>query len=124
VKEIVQAIDPITLPFFLEFGSVLFFASAFPNHRKATVHQLPTLAPESLTVARKVFTRDDALRDFRTLKASNSQQFLAERWGVHEGTASKWLGSWAESGAIERHRVGKANRVAAIPQRRALPAPR
>ena len=36
-KEIVAAFDPILLPLFLEFGSIVFFAVAFPHKRKTSV---------------------------------------------------------------------------------------
>lgn len=126
VRQLIEALDAPSLPLYLEIGSIIFFGAAFP-HRRATVTQAITVSDNSTqlpALPRKVFSRHEALTDFRTMKASNSQQFLAERWGVHEGTASKWLGGWEADGAIERRRVGKANQLAVIPQRKALPAPR
>jgi hypothetical protein len=38
VRAIVQALDPLVLPLFLEFGSILFFAAAFPQSRIAEPH--------------------------------------------------------------------------------------
>ena len=114
-REIVGALDPVAMPLFLELGSVLFFAGAFPTRRRAivTVSQpASTLAEETVS---KVFTRADALADLRTLKASSSQQFLADRWGVSEGTVSKWMSTWHAGGAIDRNRAGKHVRVIALP---------
>lgn len=126
VKEIVQAFDPVTLPLFLELGSVLFFAGAFPHRKRAIVHTPITVSdnlPQLPSEIRKSFTRHEALADFRALKTTGSQKFLSDRWSVSEGCVSKWLGSWEADGAIERTRHGKSNRLAAIPQCRALPAP-
>jgi transposase len=78
---------------------------------------------ETENVAPCVYTRDAALADFRKLKEAGAQKVLAARWQVSEGTVSKWFGAWETDGAIERTRHGKANKLAAIPQRRALPAP-
>jgi hypothetical protein len=71
---------------------------------------------------KKVFTRNEALNDFSVLKASGSQKFLAERYGVSEAT--KWLSHWAESGAINRPRTGKTKRtVLALPSPKAKARP-
>ena len=126
VREIVQAFDPVTLPLFLEFGSVLFFAGAFPHRRAATVHKAETVSdrlPDLPSETRKSLSQREALSDFRSLKQTGSQKFLADRWQVSEGCVSKWLSAWEVSGNAERRRVGKSNQLAAIPQRRALPAP-
>lgn len=126
VRQLIEALDAPSLPLYLELGSISFFGAAFPR-RRATVTQAITVSGNSTqlpALPRKVFSRHEALADFRTMKASNSQQFLAERWGVHEGTASKWLGGWEADGAIERTRHGKANRLQAVPQRKLLTAPR
>ena len=114
-RAVVAAIDPLVLPLFLELGSILFFAVAFPSKRVATV-TLSQVLPE---VAAKVFTKDSALADFRSLKASNSQSFLADRWQVSEGTVSKWMKDWQATGTVHRKRDGRA-KVAAL----ALPVPR
>ena len=121
-RKIVAAVDPIVLPLFLEVGSILFFAAAFPHRKVATV----TVSPHTLTVAKEIvsqpFTKADALADLQTLKASGSQQFLALRWGVSEPTVSKWMSTWQATGTIDRNRQGKNVRVLAIapPQRKRL----
>jgi hypothetical protein len=113
-KEIVAALDPVALPLFLEAGSVLFFAAGFTRRRPATV----TISSPELTVAEEIvvqpFTRSDALADLQTLRASGSQQFLAQRWGVSEPTVSKWLSTWESAGAIDRSRAGKNVRVISL----------
>jgi hypothetical protein len=124
-RKVVAAVDPIVLPLFLEVGSILFFAAAFPRRKVATV----TVSPHTLTVAEesvsKVFTKAHALADLQTLKASGSQQFLAQRWGVSEPTVSKWMSTWQHDGAIDRNRQGKNVRVLAIapPQRKRVGKP-
>lgn len=104
-KAIVTALDPLVLPLFLEIGSILFFAVAFPRRRVERVAAPVTLAVETpATPARvaKVFSRDDALADFLTLKASGSQSFLAHRWQVSEGHRVK------VDGRLGNQRQGRA----------------
>jgi hypothetical protein len=86
-KALTVAVEPLLLPLFLEFGSICFFAAAFSKRRNSK--QLLTVAPnpeETVTVS---FTRDMALRDFRSLKDAPAQQFLAQRWGVDKSTVSR-----------------------------------
>jgi hypothetical protein len=42
-----------------------------------------------------------------------SQDALAARWGVHKGTAAKWLGDFESRGIISRSVVGRCKMVAA-----------
>jgi DNA-binding transcriptional regulator YdaS (Cro superfamily) len=100
----------VSLPIFLELGSVLFLCAAFGKRRN--LKQSLNLSTESVAIVgeivpasvapaielKKVFTRNEALNDFSVLKASGSQKFLAERYGVSGATVSKWLSHWAESG--------------------------
>ena len=99
VKAIVTAFDPIVLPIFLEFGSIVFFAVAFGKRQR-----LPERTEKPL---RHVHTRDAALTDFRRLKGVGAQKVLAARWAVSEGTVSKWLTSWENAGLVTRNRFGK-----------------
>jgi transposase-like protein len=56
-------------------------------------------------------TRAQALADLKTLREAGSGKMLAERWGVHPATASRWLNEWRDEGAISRQRDGKAVRA-------------
>lgn len=76
-----------SLPFYLEFGSIIFFASAFP-HVKQTERKIEgvvTVSLEPSETATKLYTRDDALEDFRKLDHVGAQHLLADRWGVARG---------------------------------------
>lgn len=124
VAQVVSAVDPIALPLFLELGSVLFFAVAFPkpvrNRQRlpGKPEQFPTAVAESekvSTLSPIAFCRDAALADFRRLRETGAQKVLANRWGVSEGTVSKWLGSWEHDGLIARRRAGKVRPVLALP---------
>lgn len=116
-REIVAALDPIVLPLFLEFGSIVFFAVAFPHRRRAQPAATERNHEEPITVVARVYTQGEALRDFRKLRAVGSQQFLAERYGVDKSTVSRWLQAWETEGHVSRKRAGKERPV------RALPAP-
>lgn len=111
-REIVAALDPIVLPLFLEFGSIVFFAVAFPHRRRVQVTASEGKGEQALTVAACALTQSQALADFRKLRRAGSQQLLASRWGVHEGTVSRWIQSWETSGHVSRNRDGKAKQLA------------
>jgi CBS domain-containing protein len=96
-KAIVAAIDPVTLPLFLELGSVLFFGAAF-GHR-----------PRSNAIERN---RDAIVEQPSVL----NQLELAKVWGVHPSTASRRLRKLEAAGQVRRHRDGRSVL--------ALPAPR
>lgn len=67
----------------------------------------------SRTVASKAAAEADVIRLVARGEALPSQDTLAARWGVHKGTASKWLADFEVRGLISRHRQGRAKRVAA-----------
>lgn len=116
-RQLISALDAPSLPLFLELGSIIFFAAAFPKRRQRK--EASTLAVEATASdasVSKVFSLADARADFRQLKACNSQSFLAERWGVSESTVSRWLGQWQGEGFVHRAREGKRKTLA-------LPAP-
>lgn len=126
-RAIVVALQPAALPIFLEFGAIILLGVAFPHRKRATVYTPATVSDNLLDLPseiRKSFSQGEALSDFRSLKSTGSQKFLADRWRVSEGCVSKWLSAWEVAGDAKRRRVGKSNQLAAVPQRRALPAPR
>jgi hypothetical protein len=82
VRAIVAAVDPLVLPLFLELGSILFIAIAWPHRRTAIAVQLSSHA-------NRTFTRDEALRDLEQLREAGSGRYLAHRWGVDPATASR-----------------------------------
>ncbi len=120
-KAVVGVLDPVVLPLFLELGSLVFFAVAFPRQRKvAETEQLAAgnsesvAAPVTLSAVR-TYTRSEALADFQRMRSAPSQQALAARWQVSEGCVSKWLRAWQLSGAVERQRVGREKAVLLLP---------
>lgn len=65
------------------------------------------------TVASKAAAEADVVRLVARGEPLPSQDTLADRWGVHKGTASKWLADFETRGLISRRREGRAKRVAA-----------
>lgn len=66
----------------------------------------------------RVLSRAEALLDLTRRLASGetvpSQETLADAWGVHPGTASKWLKGWRREGlAPTAQRIGRCNRIKA-----------
>ena len=116
-KAVVGVLDPVVLPLFLELGSLVFFAVAFPRGRKAAAtEQVAGKREEPLTLStHRTYTREEALADFQRMRHAPSQQVLASRWQVSEGCVSKWLRAWQSNGAIDRHRVGREKTVLALP---------
>lgn len=114
-REIVAAFDPLLLPLFLEFGSIVFFAIAFPHRKREQSLTVAANSKETETVAPCVYTRDAALADFRRMRRVGSQQFLADRYGVDKSTVSRWLREWETEGYIARCRKGKQRTVLALP---------
>jgi transposase-like protein len=120
-KEIVAATDPVLLPLFLELGSVLFFASAFPRRKVATVTAPVTVAEEvdrnsqeTLKGCARVWSRDEALQDMLRLKEVGAQRFLAARYGVDKSTISRWMQQWETEGHVHRTRDGQSKAVAML----------
>jgi hypothetical protein len=116
VRATVQAFDPLVLPLFLELGSILFFAAAFP--RAETIAQ--PLQPAIETIAQplqycaRVFTKEEAQQDLKRLRQAGSGRYLAARWGRDPATVSRWLAEWAEDGTIARERWGKSKRALTV----------
>jgi len=123
VRAVVLVLDPIMLPIFLELGSCLLLAHAFPVSRRRRETKAEFTPPDvNVREGSRTLTRDEALADLLSLKSSGSQQLLAERWGVSEGVVSKWTRTWQAEGAIDRTRDGRRNVVAVIPPSRRLTA--
>jgi DNA-binding IclR family transcriptional regulator len=99
-RQIVSAVDPLVLPLFLEIGSILFFAVAFPRRASvASVRKSEESVSASVTVDRH-----------------SNQRELARVWGVHESTVSRRLRAMEVAGQVTRLRDGRC--------KLALPAPR
>jgi hypothetical protein len=81
VQEFVKAIDPVSMPLFLEAGSILFLMTAFAKRRKR-LRQSIDFEPETLetatesvalgTASKKVFSKSDALRNFTAMRSSRA----------------------------------------------------
>jgi hypothetical protein len=61
VRLIVAAIDPLLLPIFLELGSVVFFAAAFPTQRAVQLSATDRNRVETVTVLSDISTCETAL---------------------------------------------------------------
>jgi uncharacterized membrane protein len=119
-----------------EFGSIVAFAFGFghrttrqpsrkPENTRATTMATVEVAPandlEPLPPKpgnrRRVATKAAAEADVIQLVARGepipSQDTLADRWGVHKGTASKWVRDFEARGLIRRQVVGRCKMVAA-----------
>jgi hypothetical protein len=115
VRAIASAVDPWALPVWLELASIVFLSAAFPHRRKKVFTPANGFQLESVENVGKAFTKEQALLDFRTMRSSGSQRFLADRWQVSEGCVSKWLRQWEDGGAIDRQRLGKHKAALALP---------
>lgn len=88
VRDIIAALEPVLLPLFLELGSIVFFASAFPGQGNArnrqqlhqvagdgseTVEGFPTVS--SAAAPAPAHTREQALQDFRAMREVGAQRF-------------------------------------------------
>lgn len=134
-------IEPFLLTLFFEIGSIISLGFAFrrgsatlANHGaaekpaatvKSTVsndngcpppkggHRATVAANNSRTVASKAAAEADVIRLVARGEELPNQDALASRWGVHKGTASKWLADFERRGLVTRARDGRNKRVAA-----------
>jgi hypothetical protein len=115
MRVLVQAVDPLVLPLFLEPGSILFFTATFP---RSTIAQ--PLQPAIETIAQplhhcaRVFTKQEARQNLKRLRQAGSGRYLAARWGRDLATVSRWLAEWAEDGTIAVERRGKTKRALTV----------
>lgn len=116
VREIIDALDAPSLPLYLELGSIIFFASAFPHrrNREAGPKVVPQVAANCVPTP-KTWSQEEALQDFLTMRHVGAQFLLADRWGVPRSTVSRWLKGWQVANLIERTRLGKEKSVLALP---------
>jgi len=99
---IVMALIELTFPL---IGFKLWPAAAPQNDRA----QLPSAnAPlrETFRILSKAEARDDLLGMIARSEPLTHGQALARRWGVREGTASRWLSDFRREGLIERKQSG------------------
>ena len=113
VRAIVQALDPLVLPMFLEFGSMLFFTVAFPTPKRIP-QQFHATELQSSEIVHRIWTKEEAFQDLRRLKEVGSGRFLAARWSVAPSTVSRWLAEWQADGTIERERQGKSKSLTVV----------
>jgi len=120
-KEVVGAIDPLVLPLFLELGSILFFAVAFPTRKVRQELNVAGENEESVEVCQRTWTRAEILADLRRMKQVGAQRFLATRYNVSEGHISKLMKSFELAGHISRQRDGQSKAIAIVaPERKRL----
>jgi hypothetical protein len=134
-KSALILVEPFLWTVFFELGSVVSLGFAFGHRNRATVAKPRIIgATEAATVVpvasndpeplppkggnrRRVATKAAAEADVIQLVARGepipSQDTLADRWGVHKGTASKWVRDFEARGLIRRQDVGRCKMVAA-----------
>ena len=100
VRAIVQALDPLVLPLFLELGSILFFSVAFPAQRRTIAQPLQPAIVSNLKDCARTFTKEEAQQDLKRLREAGSGRYLAARWGRDPATVSRWLAEWSDDGSI------------------------
>ena len=119
-KAIVRAIEPAALPVFLEVGAIVLLGIAFPTRKRAIVKDCASIAPKETATVSQALTRAAALADLQSMREAGSGRVLADRWGVHPATVSRWLSEWQATGEIARERDGKSLRAIAGPRRQKL----
>lgn len=134
------AVFTLTKPFlwtlFFEVGSIISIGFAFrhdgnsqkPENTRATEpatgsndNSCPptndgtraTVALGNRTVASRARAEADVIRIVARGEQLPNQDELASRWGIHKGTASKWLADFERRGLVTRERDGRNKRVAA-----------
>src|SRR5262249_10458124 len=75
----------------------------------------PSMSANGKSGKLSTITREEALADLRKVMAQSgdvpSQRTLSIRWGVREGTISKWCRRWERAGEISRRKSGKCQEV-------------
>jgi len=112
-RAIAQAFDPLVLPLFLELGSILFFAVAFPILNRPAIETIAQPLHATVDNCTRVFSKDEAHQDLKRLREAGSGRYLAAHWGRDPATVSRWLAEWKEVGTVARHRQGRTIRAIA-----------
>lgn len=123
LRALVAALDPVLLPFFLELGSILFFAAGLPAGDGDSVSEDEGDDSDGERDVGKAeesvegpWTQERALDDLLTMlrrNVSTDQRLLARRWSRSESCVSKWMRDWEDEGAISRSRDGRSRRPTA-----------
>lgn len=127
VPKIVAVIEPLLFPMFLELGSIILFGYGLgrPASSRSRVaapaaitEREEPVTPQEIEDIRPFFvpmSRQQAEQDLVTMIALGtsipSQQWLADRWKVAEGTVSKWVSLWETQGLAVRNRIGRVNAI-------------
>lgn len=135
VKHLVMVFEPFAYSLFLELTAIVALGYGFGYRRNCGNHDevrnsratvpatLATIANDDKLLAekhgnRRVVSKAAAEADVMYLVASHdalpSQNSLAERWGCHKGTASKWLAEFERRGLVSRARFGRCKRVVSV----------
>lgn len=131
IKAGVRLLEPVMIPFLLEWTAIVAFGFAFGhvNRRKAgntaatvtatvtTVANddcpMPPKGGNRRTVATKAAAEADVIRLVARGEQLPSQDTLASRWLCHKGTVSKWVAEFEARGIITRTVEGRCKRIAA-----------
>jgi hypothetical protein len=135
-KSALILVEPFLWTVFFELGSVVSLGFAFGHNRRVTPGITRTTVPATVATTviadadndleplppkpnnrRRIATKAAAEADVIQLVARGepipSQDSLAERWGVHKGTVSRWVREFEDRGVIRRSVVGRCKMVAA-----------
>lgn len=127
IEKAAVVFEPFAFSLLFELTAIVAFSYGFGGQRQSRA-VAPVYMPESLPSVRiepprggggvKVMNRDDALADLKALlkagQEPESQDWLAERWGVQKGTASKWLSRWETEGELPGNRRTEGRRKTVV----------
>lgn len=127
IEKAAVVFEPFAFSLLFELTAIVAFGYGF-GHRQTerTAKAAPILrAPKPVAEdpprgggGVTVRNRDEALADLRTLlkagQAPESQEWLAERWGVTKSAVSKWLARWETSGELPGSRLTEGRRKTVV----------
>lgn len=140
VKAGVTLIEPVMVPFLLEWVAIFALGYGLAHsgkrqpsqpHQRATEPAPATVSNDNgcpppkggtrttvahgnrATVASRARAEADVVRIVARGEQLPNQDELASRWGIHKGTASKWLAEFERRGLVTRARDGRSKRIAA-----------
>jgi MFS family permease len=122
--EAIQEARAIAIPIVTMVLKALLISIGFGCWPNTAAKQWETSPPTRLAVAHfqespQKLSKDDARKDIISMihagASIRSGRELSERWGVGEGTVSKWLGDFRREGLIKRQPNGNARGVIAAP---------
>ena len=118
--EAVQEVRAVVLPISVMLGSILGITLGVAGYPKKTAEtwkatqparQVADAFPANVQKLSKAEARTDLISMTAHGAHVGSGRELSQRWGVNEGTVSKWLGDFAREGIIKRQPNGQRRGV-------------